>query len=182
MISGCKQAGGNGISNLDTHTLAGVPEVLCRSWPRDQPLPAVNGNSMNSSLICAKLKVEVSHLLLRVNRTLLAKAGNGSQQRKLLRLLHAAAYSRRHQRQLWSDQQSWRRVWLCGEQTSLPHCRPGVAISGTGPQVLDFEPVIWDQGQDSANFLSSPAIQSEWPWDSMISDKPQVEPAHATTP
>jgi probable HAF family extracellular repeat protein len=24
-----------------------------------------------------------------------------------------------------------------------PDCRPGVAINGTGPQVLDFEPVIW---------------------------------------
>jgi probable HAF family extracellular repeat protein len=24
-----------------------------------------------------------------------------------------------------------------------PDCRPGVAIDGTGPQVLDFEPVIW---------------------------------------
>ena len=46
-----------------------------------------------------------------------------------------------------------------------------------------LNPSYGDQGQDtSANFLSSPAIQSEWPWDSMISDKPQVEPAHATTP
>ena len=24
-----------------------------------------------------------------------------------------------------------------------PDCRPGVAINGTGPQVLDFEPVLW---------------------------------------
>jgi probable HAF family extracellular repeat protein len=24
-----------------------------------------------------------------------------------------------------------------------PDCRPGVAINGTGPQILDFEPVIW---------------------------------------
>jgi hypothetical protein len=24
-----------------------------------------------------------------------------------------------------------------------PDCRPGIAINGTGPQVLDFEPVLW---------------------------------------
>jgi probable HAF family extracellular repeat protein len=27
--------------------------------------------------------------------------------------------------------------------TRDPECAPGVAVSGTGPQVLDFEPVIW---------------------------------------
>jgi hypothetical protein len=33
-----KQAGSHGFSDLDTHTLAEVPEVFCRGWPGDQPV------------------------------------------------------------------------------------------------------------------------------------------------
>jgi hypothetical protein len=38
MISGCKQAGNDGFSNLDTNTLAKAPEFSFRSWPGDQPV------------------------------------------------------------------------------------------------------------------------------------------------
>jgi hypothetical protein len=38
MISGCKQAGSDGFSDLDTHTLAEVPEFFFRSRPGDQPV------------------------------------------------------------------------------------------------------------------------------------------------
>ena len=37
-----------------------------------------------------------------------------------------------------------------------PDCRPGVAINGTGPQVLDFEPVIWGPKTRSDPPTSSP--------------------------
>ena len=44
-----------------------------------------------------------------------------------------------------------------------PDCRPGVALNGTGPQVLDFEAVIWGQAPArSRNCLRSPATPSRW--------------------
>jgi hypothetical protein len=38
MISGSKQAGNDGFSNLDTDALAEVPDFCFRSWSGDQPV------------------------------------------------------------------------------------------------------------------------------------------------